>query len=99
MDVGVDGFQISKWPIRLLFHTSLIRQDQRANLFVTKPQDVSVLYNVSMETEDEKFSGLSGNKKLANTAHHSTGTSYLALERGRLEGMGYEDMKEMDDIN
>lgn len=51
------------------------------------------LYILAMESESLQFSELPGKKNLADTAPHSAGNLYFKLALGRLNGMGYEDIK------
>lgn len=73
----VDEFYIEKWPIRRLLHASTILQDHLSNLFVKKTQDMSLLYNLSMESEAQKFSEFPGNNKPEDITPHSADNSYL----------------------
>lgn len=58
-----------------------------------------MLSNFIPEAAAQKLSKLPGNIKPADVDPHYTGTLYLALTLGRLEGMGYEVLKVMADIN
>lgn len=96
--LGVYVFDIYKWPLIRLFHTLFTLKDHLACLLVTKTQDLFVSYNLAIEAEAQQFSELNGNKKTADNYSHSAATSYL-LRLGRFEGIGYEVMKRMPDIN
>lgn len=52
-----------------------------------------------IEKGARQFSELTGNKKPEDIAPNSAGNSKLELARGRLEGMGYEVLMRVAEIN
>lgn len=81
------------------FYASHILQNHHANLFFKKPQDVFMLYKLTMKAEALKLLELPGNIKNADADPHNAGSSYFELARGRLEERGYGVLNGSSDIN
>lgn len=92
------GMILEKGPLDLFLNRSIILQENRADLSVTKYNEGFLLYKLFVKAADIQLSGLPDNMISIYTSNHPAESFYLSLARGRLEEVGYEVMKGMDDM-